>query len=335
MTSPAGDAIDDFDAPVLGTEADRCPYPRPFPANFADCPAYQAVTFHAADSMNRPLGTRLTCRHLVTGVDPARRGRFYPRCALGSAEERLRWVALVSPAKLEVVRAIQEEFDRFSWQHREELVEAKARLMASPGEEQLRTELERLLDSFLGAIGMFLSEREERLGEVGLPADALMLLIEEWSRAWVTSRRTGSARGGEPLQAFDPVARAFVAPAVNDAREAEAAEVLLDDGRVRVTSIESSPRLIRLAGEVDASNSERLGEALAALAGAADDVEVDLSGILFCDLSGMRQLVRTAQSLGEGRRLVVRGIPEDLNRALRLVGWADLPSFEIVAGMPA
>ena len=68
---------------------DRCPYPRPFPAGFADCPSYEPVSFDATDSQNKPLGTWPTCRHLTTGADVENRGRFYPRCALGSPEQRL------------------------------------------------------------------------------------------------------------------------------------------------------------------------------------------------------------------------------------------------------
>jgi len=84
---------------------DRCSYPRPFPEGFDACPAFQATSFIAADSRNKPLGTWRTCRHLGTGNDVENRGRFYPRCALGDQGQRLQWVAQVSPAKLDVVRA--------------------------------------------------------------------------------------------------------------------------------------------------------------------------------------------------------------------------------------
>lgn len=82
-------------------QADRCPYRRPFSTDFNDCPTYQAVTFVAADSKNQPLGAWNTCRHLVAGNDLEQRGRFYPRCELGSREQRLQWLAKVTPAKLE------------------------------------------------------------------------------------------------------------------------------------------------------------------------------------------------------------------------------------------
>ena len=78
---------------LTDANADRCVYPRPFPEGFDDCPAFQATSFIAADSRNKPLGTWRTCRHLGTGKDLENRGRFYPRCALGDQRQRLQWLA--------------------------------------------------------------------------------------------------------------------------------------------------------------------------------------------------------------------------------------------------
>jgi hypothetical protein len=77
---------------LIDLQPDRCPYSRPFPDDFADCPAYQAITFAAADSRNNPLGSWQTCRHLGTGRDNENRGRFFPRCELGTRDQRLQWL---------------------------------------------------------------------------------------------------------------------------------------------------------------------------------------------------------------------------------------------------
>ncbi|TMD19653.1 MAG: hypothetical protein E6I99_15155 [Chloroflexi bacterium] len=74
---------------MIEVKADRCPYPRPFREDFAECPSYEPMNFDATDSRNKPLGSWPTCRHLTTGNDVENRGRFYPRCALGSPEQRL------------------------------------------------------------------------------------------------------------------------------------------------------------------------------------------------------------------------------------------------------
>jgi hypothetical protein len=45
---------------------DECPYPRPFPADFNSCPAYQPRQFIPLDTLYQPLDPVLTCRHLET-----------------------------------------------------------------------------------------------------------------------------------------------------------------------------------------------------------------------------------------------------------------------------
>src|SRR5919201_1295923 len=99
-------------------QAERCPYPRPFSPDFDECPAFQAIAFIAADSRNQQPGSYYTCRHLTPGNDAKQRGRYCPRCALGTREQRMQWLAQVTPARLEVVRALQREFDEFSLPHR-------------------------------------------------------------------------------------------------------------------------------------------------------------------------------------------------------------------------
>ena len=78
--------------PQHGRHVDRCPYPRPFPADFGACPTYEAVSFVPTDSLRQCLDSIATCRHLTVG-DDGREGRFYPRCALGGPQERRRWLA--------------------------------------------------------------------------------------------------------------------------------------------------------------------------------------------------------------------------------------------------
>ena len=72
-------------------EADRCPYRRPFPLDFSACPAYAPESFTTVDSDSVPRGTWLTCVHLHSRSHPQQSGRFYPGCALGTAEDRLRF----------------------------------------------------------------------------------------------------------------------------------------------------------------------------------------------------------------------------------------------------
>src|ERR1700737_4157947 len=165
---------------LIDDHADRCVYPRPFPDGFDACPAYQATTFVAADSRNKPLGTWHTCRHLGTGNDLETRGRFYPRCALGDKQQRMQWLAQVSPAKLDVVRALQAEFDQLSQPHCQRLFDPRARLPSGPASAAREPELEGVINGFLTTIDRFLDENAERFRDVGLPAEPLRQLIKEW-----------------------------------------------------------------------------------------------------------------------------------------------------------
>jgi ABC-type transporter Mla MlaB component len=317
---------------------DRCIYPRPFPEGFDACPAFQATSFIAADSRNKPLGTWRTCRHLGTGNDVENRGRFYPRCALGDQGQRLQWVAQVTPAKLDVVRALQEEFDQLSRPHRERLFDARARLHTGPPSASRDPELERLINGFLSTIDGFLAENDARFLDVGLPAEPLRQLIKEWVWAWVRTPELATPRfDGKPLEVFDKPARAFVgAPAEPFT---SAARRLWDRPLYADTILQILPTVdppgLALVGDVDRSNVAALAQALARMRGHAGDVHLDLSGLLFCDLGGLQVIVRASQALETGRRLVLHGIPHQLERALEIVEWAPLPNLTIVGGPSA
>jgi anti-anti-sigma regulatory factor len=321
---------------LIDDHADRCVYPRPFPDGFDECPAYQATTFVAADSRNKPLGTWQTCRHLGTGNDLENRGRFYPRCALGDQQQRMQWLAQVSPAKLDVVRALQAEFDQLSRPHRQRLFDARARLHSGPASAAREPELERVINGFLTTIDRFLDENDERFRDVGLPAEPLRQLIREWVWAWVRTPELATPKlNEERLAAFENPVRAFLgAPG----RPVEApARRLWDRPLYADTILQIVPTLdppgLAMVGDIDRSNVAAVTNALARMRGHAGDIHLDLSGLLFCDLGGLQAIVRAAQALNAGRRLVLHGIPRQLERALEIVDWAPLPNLTIAGAV--
>lgn len=82
---------------------DACPYRRPFPDGFDDCPAYQPFLAGAADSGLRSLAAIWTCRNM----EPASRrggGGFYARCRLGTEADRRRWAGDAGHAALAALR---------------------------------------------------------------------------------------------------------------------------------------------------------------------------------------------------------------------------------------
>ena len=52
--------------------ADECPFPKPFPSEFSDCPAFQSRQFIPLDTRYQPLDPVITCRHLETRALPQR-----------------------------------------------------------------------------------------------------------------------------------------------------------------------------------------------------------------------------------------------------------------------
>ena len=58
------------------------------------------------------------------------------------------------------------------------------------------------------------------------------------------------------------------------------------------------------------------------------DVHIDLSGVEFCDLAGLRAIVCvTEASAGDSvpRHLTLHAVPDRLCRILQILGWDDMP----------
>jgi anti-anti-sigma regulatory factor len=100
---------------------------------------------------------------------------------------------------------------------------------------------------------------------------------------------------------------------------------------------------LSIAGAIDYYNSEAVAAALTAeLRQTADvptalsdaitgngDLHLDLSQLEFTDVTGIRALVRIAETAGVGRRLVLRGLPPRIRTVMVVVGWGDLPNLVI------
>jgi anti-anti-sigma regulatory factor len=82
-----------------------------------------------------------------------------------------------------------------------------------------------------------------------------------------------------------------------------------------------------VAGELAAGNHR---EALLPDAISANgDLHLDLSRLEFTDVAGIRALVQVAENAGDGRRLVLRGLPSRIRMVMAVVGWGDLPNLVI------
>jgi anti-anti-sigma regulatory factor len=91
----------------------------------------------------------------------------------------------------------------------------------------------------------------------------------------------------------------------------------------------TSPDGLRFAGEIDASNSHAVGTAIAAANVPNRDIHVEVGSLLFCDISGIRALVSAAQALPRGRRLLLHGMPAQLETVIKVVGWNRMPALVV------
>ena len=91
----------------------------------------------------------------------------------------------------------------------------------------------------------------------------------------------------------------------------------LGDGAIAIMCTGS---LVQVRGEVDRSNARLLLEALYVVASAGDQVTVDLAGVTFIDLGGVRALVDIAALLAPDRQLTLVSPPRLLRRILDTTG---------------
>ncbi len=98
-----------------------------------------------------------------------------------------------------------------------------------------------------------------------------------------------------------------------------------DDGVLRI-SRPAGARLV-LAGEIDEETYPALVSSLDEVARDAAEVHIDLSAVRYCDLAGLRAMIRLA---GPGRRRVVlHGIPPQLDEVLGVLGWSGTPGLVV------
>jgi len=104
-----------------------------------------------------------------------------------------------------------------------------------------------------------------------------------------------------------------------------------DDGGLRITRTGIPPGLA-LAGEIDESTYSRLVTTLDELTRGRREVHLDLAGIVYCDLAGLRAIVRLASpGTGDGsaRRLVLHNVPAQLQAVLEIIGWDSVPGLSL------
>jgi ABC-type transporter Mla MlaB component len=103
-----------------------------------------------------------------------------------------------------------------------------------------------------------------------------------------------------------------------------------DDGVLRITRTVDPPGLA-LAGEIDESTYPALLAALRGLPDTPPEVHLDLADVSYCDLAGLRAIVRLASpgGPGTGRPVVLHKVPEQLRAVLGIIGWDAVPGLTV------
>lgn len=99
-------------------------------------------------------------------------------------------------------------------------------------------------------------------------------------------------------------------------------------------SFTQSPPVLRLAGDIDEGTYQELTEALAWAAAVGEPrIQVDLRGVDYCDVAGLRAILSLARRPGNGQanghatveQIVLAHVPGPLRSVLEILGWDATP----------
>jgi len=155
--------------------ADECPYPKPFPPGFVECPAYEATQMVTLDISHRPLGAVWTCRHLESRLMPNTDYRWYGACAIGDAAARRRWSAAIGVDRLYEISQLRQEVSAVSGPYIQRLIELKNAQQAEAG--QGSGQMQGVVDEFMTEMLRLLQARKTVLDELHLPLRAVLQLV--------------------------------------------------------------------------------------------------------------------------------------------------------------
>jgi hypothetical protein len=154
---------------------DECPYSKPFPPDFNDCPAYQATQMVTVDLSHRPLGSVITCRHLESRLMPNTNYRWYGACVLGDTEARRRWSNAVGIDRLHDISTLRQEVSAVSVPYVQQLLDLKS---APVGDPLAHTrQLQAVVEEFMTKMTARLRERQAVLDRLHLPLEACVRLL--------------------------------------------------------------------------------------------------------------------------------------------------------------
>jgi hypothetical protein len=187
--------------------ADACPYRRPFPDGFDECPAYQPIAFVPIDLVGHELGSAWTCRQLAVG--DATDGHFYARCRLGPEPARREWARTwgeraerLREVRRELVAAARPTMEAFLAAHRRSL-----------GDLSRRPAMLAAAEAAIEALTGWVDAHPQAVEAAGLAPATARAILADMVRSWSRSRQPITSLEAPPdLIARYPDARDLLAP---------------------------------------------------------------------------------------------------------------------------
>jgi ABC-type transporter Mla MlaB component len=96
-------------------------------------------------------------------------------------------------------------------------------------------------------------------------------------------------------------------------------------GALRI-AVMRDPRGLALGGDIDEETYPALVEALDRIPPDHASLHVDLSAVTFCDLPGLRAIVRLADT---STPVILHGVPRPLRTVMKILGWDQEPGLVI------
>jgi len=159
---------------------DECPYPKPFPDEFEECPGYASLQVVTPDERSRPTGRIWTCRHLEGRLMAKTEHRWYGACVLGDTVGRKRWAERAGPNRLRTVNHLLHELAPVSGLFAHRLWELKGDQVRALEQKQDPKPATRLMGAlaarFMGDIETFLDRRRRLLEQNQLAIDECLNL---------------------------------------------------------------------------------------------------------------------------------------------------------------
>jgi ABC-type transporter Mla MlaB component len=118
-------------------------------------------------------------------------------------------------------------------------------------------------------------------------------------------------------------------PADSEPSKAVTAHGVYDDGVLQITATSNPPGLA-IAGEIDEDTYPALVAKLEELAGASE-IHLNLAGVQYCDLAGLRAMILLTGPgrRGDSRQVVLHEVPPRLQTVLGILGWDSTPGLVI------